>query len=110
MSTFVDVEIKEKLVTELRSGKYEQGSGCLRDRNGRFCCLGVLCDIVDKNNWITRNDGIYFTYQNSTDNSYLPEQLSIKLFGHTNAGNCLAKMNDDGETFLEIADYIETNM
>ena len=31
----------------LRSGKYEQGKGALR-RDGKFCCLGVLCDVYRK--------------------------------------------------------------
>lgn len=31
----------------LRSGEYEQGRGCLSD-NGKFCCLGVACDIAVK--------------------------------------------------------------
>lgn len=31
-------------VNALRSGKYTQTKGGLRDRNG-MCCLGVLCDV-----------------------------------------------------------------
>lgn len=48
----MDQSIKEKWVEALRSGDYEQGTGALRQKNERtgtetFCCLGVLCDIVE---------------------------------------------------------------
>ena len=29
----------------MRSEKYKQGSGALRDANDQFCCLGVLADV-----------------------------------------------------------------
>ena len=38
-------EIKTRWVEALRSGKYMQTQGTLRNGEG-FCCLGVLCDIV----------------------------------------------------------------
>jgi hypothetical protein len=37
--------IKSKWVAALRSGQYKQGSGRLRDKKNRFCCLGVLCNL-----------------------------------------------------------------
>ncbi len=52
-------DIKERWLEALRSGKYEQGKGMLRtgrwdeeyeefvyDDEARFCCLGVLCDVI----------------------------------------------------------------
>lgn len=30
----------------LRSGKYKQGQGMLRDHSGAYCCLGVLCEVL----------------------------------------------------------------
>ena len=48
-------EIKDKWVTALRSGKYKQTTGALRrvtaDGESGFCCLGVLCDVVDPDGW-----------------------------------------------------------
>ena len=38
-------EIKERWLIALRSGNYQQGKGQLKDGD-RYCCLGVLCDIV----------------------------------------------------------------
>lgn len=39
--------IKTKWIRALRSGKYEQGKGSLKD-GSNFCCLGVLCDLHAK--------------------------------------------------------------
>lgn len=39
-------EIKFRWVEALRSGKYRQGRNYLHDREGNFCCLGVLCDLA----------------------------------------------------------------
>lgn len=47
-------------VETLRSGKYKQGTFVLRDRKDKFCCLGVLCDIVkDQVNLDWEFDGLY---------------------------------------------------
>lgn len=39
-------EFKVKLVETLKSGKYEQGKQNLQSSNGKFCCLGVACEIL----------------------------------------------------------------
>lgn len=41
-------EVKQLWVEALRSGKYEQGKYCLRTAEGKYCCLGVLCEISGK--------------------------------------------------------------
>jgi hypothetical protein len=40
-------EIADKWIEALRSGEYEQGIASLQS-GGRFCCLGVLCDLAIK--------------------------------------------------------------
>lgn len=35
----------QKWVDALRSGKYQQGAGCL-SAEGKFCCLGVACEVM----------------------------------------------------------------
>ena len=40
-------EIKKKWIAALRSGDYKQTSFRLHGNDG-FCCLGVLCDIAEK--------------------------------------------------------------
>lgn len=46
-SSPMDQTIKADWVKALRSGEYEQGSGSL-NKAGKFCCLGVLCDLAVK--------------------------------------------------------------
>lgn len=38
-------QIRDRWIAALRSGQYEQGQGALND-GGRFCCLGVLCELA----------------------------------------------------------------
>lgn len=45
MSKYVDGIHEERFdnfLSDLRSGKYQQGRGAL-ERDGKFCCLGVAC-------------------------------------------------------------------
>ena len=42
-------ELRNLWVEALRSGKYKQGKGRLRDGD-TYCCLGVLCDLVAADN------------------------------------------------------------
>lgn len=39
-------EVKKKWTEALRSGKYDQGVGQLRDKHDNYCCLGVLCQVA----------------------------------------------------------------
>lgn len=106
-------EIKEKWVAALRSGEYKQAEGILYDPKQRsYCCLGVLCKIVEGHNPTdadTCDEGEYLAYD-IIEKIELPHETQRKL----------AKMNDgsgifDSETihphsFSEIADYIERNL
>jgi hypothetical protein len=51
----MDVEIKDRWTTALRSGDYAQTTGVLNDGDG-FCCLGVLCEIAEKDQVVIRID------------------------------------------------------
>ena len=112
---------KAKWIKALRSGKYEQGQHCLRQHpTNRFCCLGVLTDIANckwiepsDGNWYTASDGIYNTDQ------FIPpaicEKVGLpiaKMSDDDSKGvqNILASFNDDGDSFEEIATWIEENL
>lgn len=43
--------------TALRSGDYAQGTGALQ-KQGKFCCLGVICDVLDPEMWISPVDAL----------------------------------------------------
>lgn len=48
-------EVAKAWVEALRSGKYKQGKGWLRQEEPgvepTFCCLGVLCDLSGQGRW-----------------------------------------------------------
>ena len=52
----MDADLKAKWLEALRSGKYEQTQGTLRDGDA-FCCLGVLCDLTGRGKWIDAGYG-----------------------------------------------------
>jgi uncharacterized protein YeaC (DUF1315 family) len=65
-------EIKQKWISALRSGEYEQGDGKLYSGQG-YCCLGVLCDLYSKENnlkWEFRGDDTI-----KTEDEIVPSQL-----------------------------------
>lgn len=43
-------ELKTRWLEALRSGEYKQGRAYLR-KDDKFCCLGVLCDLIDSTQW-----------------------------------------------------------
>ncbi len=115
--------LRTELVTALRSGEYEQGSGNLRTADNKFCCLGVLCDLLVKRGegqWLEpEGDGYGYRFLSPSDHyaesSYLPPTLSHVLprvssyySDRTLDQYRLAEANDQGKTFAEIADIIES--
>lgn len=63
-------EIKEKWVTALESGEYQQTQRCLSDNVG-FCCLGVLTDLYIKETgqgkWLTDELDVAKSFVDSPD-------------------------------------------
>jgi len=119
-------EVKQKWIDALRSGEYIQGQKNL-ESEGKFCCLGVLCDLAVKDGvpvLVTKDsrsrhvlDSVSFTrYDGSA--AVLPEKvrnwagLSYSDFDDWK----LIEMNDGNGSgtrtysFDQIADYIEKNL
>lgn len=127
--------IKDKWLKALRSGRYPQGFGRLRTASGGYCCLGVLSKIqkrLDDNNG-TCFDGPYdhtagsprstcFLSDNNPViraldiNGAFPKGVSVKnikpsyINNFSPLSNCLslADCNDDGMSFKQIAEIIDT--
>ena len=97
----MDAELKAKWVNALRSGDYRQAKGALKYAGG-FCCLGVLCDLQGANfDNIKQQFGTLSLCHSPSDFlGTVPDGIRTKV----------AEMNDYGASFLEIADYIETNL
>jgi hypothetical protein len=95
----------KRWVKALRSNRYKQGAGSLKTRDGRYCCLGVLCKVAR-----VKFDPV---------DSYIPYGVAEKLGMKSITGLLpsssglrgsfdLATANDRGVSFAEIADCIET--
>ena len=123
-------ELKEKWVSALRSGKYQQGIHVLRrcagiglSDNDSFCCLGVLVDVVSPERWQVQPNGVGAVPRESPKDEYGDE------YGHFDGivyptisflesvgleklvADKLAMLNDDEhEGFDQIADYIESEL
>lgn len=109
-------EIKQKWVSALRSGSYEQGRCWLRTKDMRFCCLGVLCDLHCKETngaWSNDAGGSYlnnaaFLPPVVVDWAGLPDVYGT--FTENARSVKLTLLNDAKDyDFNKIADAIETN-
>ena len=118
-------EIKERWVEALRSGKYEQGTGTLTTGSGRYCCLGVLCDLAVADGVIepptlSAGDDV-MAYGTKAEPEYMHLPGAVQLWAGLGQGSPevlvdpdedswqeLVELNDDtGLSFHEIADIIE---
>lgn len=118
----MDDTLRAELVAALRSGEYAQGSGFLRTRDNKFCCLGVLCDLLAKRGlgqWVEpigglseERSGYEFYYLGAQSNTCLPRSLESLLPRQAYDGKRidqagLAGRNDEGWSFESIAAAIE---
>lgn len=121
--------VRSKWIRALRSGKYQQGSSALREGD-RFCCLGVLCDIAEKEGVVKSqsltlgtNKVAYGTGDTVTDRSvnYLPREVmewaGLEHFNppvkHPNDAGVtvsLAGLNDSGWDFDTISRIIQKEL
>ena len=122
-------EIKEQWVAALRSGEYEQGQRALA-KDGKFCCLGVLCELAWKAGGVTVKDSsessgyVYYDGDSSTLPSTVQEWAGLNdanpavTVGYERIS--LAELNDGGErpedwlgdpySFAQIADLIDAQL
>lgn len=105
-------DIQARWIDGLLGGDYEQGSGVLRSRNDKFCCLGVLCDIIDPAGWNQYNkDAPYeFKYRKIERIGFLPESLENEVGLVGDEQYTLSTLNDGGGSFARIAAYIRDNI
>ena len=109
MHTKMDPVVKARWVTALRSGAYKQGCGLLRTASDNFCCLGVLCNLHAE-------DHPEIAAEQTSPTAYMglvgmpPAAVTNWAQLNTVDAMLLAKKNDHGATFDEIARYIERNL
>jgi hypothetical protein len=94
----IDPTLKSKWVAALRSGDFQQGTSFF-ENNGKFCCLGVLCVVAE---------------QPPIENDCGNWRFAHDTLGTTGAGyswaSKLATMNDRGQSFRDLARFIEREM
>lgn len=115
----MQAELKTKWVEALRSGRYKQGRLQLRTDDDCYCCLGVLCEVSGKGQWVRQpvngsdSECWAYRYGDHSFSGVLPYQLEVEsglsVGGYEVGTGRLIEMNDeDRKTFAEIADFIET--
>ncbi len=99
-------ELKAKWLRALRSGDYSQCRKDLRDADS-FCCLGVLCDVSGLGGW---NGADQYVIGEDARSGY--PHGAVREAADVDGGMVrrLARMNDDGASFAEIADVIEREL
>jgi hypothetical protein len=120
-------EIKKRWVAALRSGKYQQGKASLHTFShgvDRFCCLGVLCEILVEDGATARSGVVRYQdrptgRKQDVDSEYYPPRSVQELAGIAESPQVviegrlepLSGLNDNGAyTFAQIADLIEEQL
>jgi hypothetical protein len=122
-------EVKAKWIAALRSGKYKQGHHFLArkkadEKDFSYCCLGVLCEILNTPFQVEDCEGVsgraqvgeqIKAYNNHT--ALLPKQAAeaagfpVALWGPKTSRGDFPTLNDELElSFDEIADIIEKEL
>lgn len=127
-------EIKAQWLAALRSGEYKQGRHTLRvgtseAQPDQYCCLGVLCDLAQRQGVIPEpvyrdGDWIYGTHDEATwsvlprsvsewaglHNATPDEGIGDVWFGPKGHQKSLSSENDRGLSFTDIAAIIEEHL
>jgi hypothetical protein len=100
-------QIAKNWVEALRSGQYEQGKHQLQVGN-KFCCLGVLCKIAQKAKIKVNLNKNKLLGTSLMHQSRVKQWAEIKQdIGVISNSLVLVSLNDNGNSFSEIADIIE---
>lgn len=117
-------EIKAKWVAALRSGEYGQCTSVLNDGTGGFCCLGVLCDIKNSDGWVYQDEDDEVSVKFDGEMELPPHEVldwaefaqselecnRIPVVSINGRAQQLHEHNDEGATFAQLADAIESQL
>lgn len=107
----LEPEFKAKWLEALRSGKFKQAKGTLREEPPQggigYCCLGVACEISGATDALKRGE-------NMPGNSTINEWFGLGAYDETGSFEIcdkLAGINDETELgFVGIANLIEAHL
>lgn len=95
----MDEALKGRWISALRSGDYNQTDGVLADGQGGFCCLGVLCDLLQEDGVVEAGHmQHYYSYNGHHSSALLPGDLHKRLG--------LAEGSGDVFLWSEIKDFL----
>lgn len=103
----MDKEIKDKWLAALKSGKYEQGQGRLRSSADKYCCFGVLCDILGKEWEMIPGMAVPERWKCEGHAGWPPDSVVDGTKIGQSYAQILIELNDGGSSFSEIADFIK---
>lgn len=117
MTPKMNPEVKAKWTAALRSGEYTQGKNQLKTATGKFCCLGVLCDLHAKETggeWQLRGeDGESYGKAALALPPVVREWATLPsspMIETPELHESLMNLNDGGKSFAEIADLIDAHL
>jgi hypothetical protein len=121
----VNQDIKSRWVAALRSGEFPQGGSAL-NKNGKFCCLGVLCElavhdgVIESLEWMKNSVGYRSPGSiGRVETGILPVDVTYWaglaggdpwVYGADGLLHHLSIINDDGVPFTVIANLIEEQL
>lgn len=101
----------KRWVASLLDGSYKQGTGLLNNGVGDFCCLGVLCDLVDPDKWLgCEGYSSRKSFRIIGSDHYLTEEQKKEFGIKDKEHSTVVNMNDSGKTFAEISTWITENI
>ena len=111
----MEEELKEKWIDALMGPQYPQGHYRLRNSNSVedkefYCCLGVLCDLLQNVEKDSHQNREGFSYKDEFSEIELPGSLAEDLGISEEFHKRLQKFNDNGKTFQHISNWIEENL
>lgn len=103
-------KFKEKWVKALRGGKYKQVIGALH-KDGGFCCIGVECHL----HGVSIKDMKKYPIKGGvrSDFSKVPKYMNSLIDCEVvdeSPQQILISMNDEGNSFKQIANWIDKNL
>lgn len=108
------VELKQQWIDALRSGKYPQARFSLKNYEG-YCCLGVLCDIMNPNGW-SKDEWRCNIWESADGNikgiesAFRDDELLLVGLSKDEQFTLVNKNDMEKCSFSEIANYIEEHV
>ncbi len=110
-------DVAEKWVAALRSGKYEKGTCVLKTSDGRYCCLGVLTEVmgfpIDAKDVLLSKETMEACEMKSYDGTIIGPKtdgsVSQILTRYNDGAYGAGQYNMEPHSFAQIADIIEQN-